>query len=79
LKSDSDCQKCIAGFAARQRQGTDYYHAYQQFKYHLMNSTFYTTFDPASKSLTKFGQALERDITKELQFDEQGNLIITSI
>jgi uncharacterized protein YdaU (DUF1376 family) len=79
LKSDSDCQKCILGFAARQRQGTDYYHAYQQFKYHLMNSTFYTTFDPSSKAQTKSGQALERDITKELKFDDNGNIIMTSI
>ena len=66
----------VERFRERQLHCLDYYHVYQQFKRHLLNSPLLTEFEPiTSQAKTKSGQALRTDLLAGIEYDEHGNMI----
>lgn len=67
----------VERFRERQLHGLDYYHVYQQFKRHLLNSPLLTKFEPiTSQAKTKSGQALRTDLLAGIEYDEHGKMIM---
>ena len=69
--------KLIQEFRAVQIHATDYYHVYQQFKRHLLNSNLLKNWEPnKGNAKTKSGQALSRNLASEIKYDQNGNAIL---
>lgn len=69
--------KLVEEFRAVQIHGTDYYHVYQAFKRHLLNSSLLKNWDTNKNGAkTKSGQALSRNLASEIRYDQNGNAII---
>lgn len=68
----------VQQFRARQVHCLDYYHRYEDFKRHLLNSPILLKFEPiTSQAKTKSGQALRTDLLAGIEYDEHGNMITT--
>jgi hypothetical protein len=58
-------------FRERQIHGQEYYHAYQRFKWHLVNTKLFNNYDPkkGKEYQSKFEQALKTDLHSMIQYD----------
>lgn len=69
--------KLVEEFRNVQIHGTDYYHVYQGFKRHLLNSSLLKNWDTTKgNAKTKSGQALSRNLASEIKYDQNGNAIL---
>lgn len=69
--------KLVEEFRNVQIHGTDYYHVYQGFKRHLLNSSLLKNWDTTKgNAKTKSGQALTRNLASEIKYDQNGNAIL---